>query len=79
MDLPTLGRQFTSPFATGPLVQIDDRIEGSLRIDATRDVQYYWLVVTGVAADGQRDLLRELTGSNTSFAGTVWDWLTTLF
>lgn len=73
---PVLDRRFTSPFATTPLIQVGDRLEGSVRVDATRGVTDYWLVVTGVAADGQRDLLREVTGSNTDFVGTVWDWLT---
>lgn len=76
VDLPTLDRRFSSPFATAQFVLVNDRLEASLRIDSTRDVEYYWLVVTGVAADGRRDLLREVTGSNTSFVGTAWDWLT---
>ncbi len=75
IDLPTLDRRFSSPFAATPLVRDGDRIEGSVRIDGTRDVENYWLVVTGLAADGQRDLLAQLTGSNTSFVGSAWDFL----
>ncbi len=75
IDLPNLDRRFSSPFATTPLVRDGDRIEGSVRIDGTRDVANYWLVVTGLAADGQRDLLTQLTGSNTSFVGSAWDFL----
>lgn len=71
----TLDRRFTTPFATAPFVRVGDGMEGSLRVDATRGVEFYWLVITGVAADGQRDLLRQVTGSNTDFVGTAWDWL----
>lgn len=73
---PTLDRRFDSPFAAAPLVEAGDRMEGSLRIDAARGVAHYWLVVTGLAADGRRDLLVRVTGGATRFVGTVWDWLT---
>ena len=36
----------------------------------------YPLVVTGIAADGGRDLIARLGGTNSTFTGSAWDWLT---
>jgi hypothetical protein len=33
-------------------------------------------VVTGIAQDGGRDLIATLGGSNSTFTGSVLDWLT---
>lgn len=45
-------------------------------MDGVRGVTDFWLVVTGVASDGQRDLIASLGGTNTSFTGSVLGWLT---
>jgi hypothetical protein len=49
---------------------------GAVRVDRTRDVSQWVLVVTGVAADGGRDLIATLGGMNSTFTGSAWDWLT---
>jgi hypothetical protein len=48
----------------------------SVRVDRTRDVSEWELVVTGIAADGGRDLIARLGGTNSTFTGSAWDWLT---
>lgn len=73
----TLIRDHSAPFATAPLsLAGDDSLVGSVRVDRTRDVSGWWLVVTGTAPDGIRDLVVSLGGTNTTFTGSVLDWLT---
>jgi hypothetical protein len=48
---------------------------GAVRVDRTRDVSGWQLVVTGTAADGGRDLVVSLGGTNTTFTGSALDWL----
>jgi hypothetical protein len=71
-----IDRAFTAPFATAPMVVGLDRVVGAVRVDRTRDVSQWVLVVTGIAADGGRDLIVLLSGSNSTFTGSAWDWLT---
>jgi hypothetical protein len=72
----TLERAWTTPFATAPAVLTgDQQLAGSLRVDGTRNASEFLTVLTGVAADGQRDFITSLGGSNTSFTGSVLDWL----
>ena len=72
----TIDRAWTTPFATAPAVLTDDQgLAASLRVDGTRGASEFLIVLTGVAADGQRDFITSLGGSNTSFNGSVLDWL----
>jgi len=74
----TGGLDLTSrtPIATAPLsVGPGDSLAGAVRVDNVRDVSEFWLVVTGVAPDGGRDLLASLGGTNTTFTGSALDWL----
>lgn len=72
-----LDRAYRAPFASAPLSAAPGvSLSGSVRVDNVRDVGEFWLVVTGVAADGQRDLIASLGGTNTWFTGSVLDWLT---
>jgi len=72
-----LDRAYQSPFATALMsVTPDGSLKGSVRVDGVRGVTDFWLVVTGVARDGQRDLIASLGGTNTSFTGSVLGWLT---
>ena len=78
-DLATgaLDRRSAAPFAIAPVHLVGtDGIAGSVRVDATRDVSTFMIVLTGLAADGQRDFIASLGGTNTSFNGSVLDWLT---
>lgn len=72
----SLDRSYTTPFATAPMVLRSGSLVGSVRVDRTRDVSQWWLVVTGTAADGGRDLVLSLGGMNSTFTGSAWDWLT---
>jgi hypothetical protein len=73
----SLDRAYNVPFATAPMtVTADQSLVGSVRVDRVRDVSEFWLVVTGVAADGRRDLVASLGGTNTTFTGSALDWLT---
>lgn len=71
-----LDRAYPLPFATAPLTVQAGRLVGAVRVDRTRDVFQWQLVVTGIAADGGRDLVARLGGTNSTFTGSAWDWLT---
>jgi hypothetical protein len=71
-----LDRGFSAPFATAPLAVQAGQLVGAVRVDRTRDVSLWFLVVTGVAADGGRDVIATLGGSNSTFTGSAMDWLT---
>jgi len=71
-----LERSSPRPFVTAPLSATDrGTLVGSVRVDRTRDVSGFAVVVTGIAEDGVRDLVANLGGSNTTFSGSVVDWL----
>ncbi len=71
-----LDRASRAPFATAPLIPAPgDTLVGSVRVDRTRDVNGWWLVVTGAASDGVRDLVVSLGGTNTTFGGSALDWI----
>ncbi len=72
----SLDRTYPAPFAKAPLAVQSDQLVGSVRVDRTRGVSGWDLVVTGIAADGERDLIVTLGGSNSTFTGSAWDWLT---
>lgn len=72
----SLDRASGAPFATAPLIPAPgDTLIGSVRVDRTRDVNGWWLVLTGSASDGVRDLVLSLGGTNTTFSGSALDWL----
>jgi hypothetical protein len=77
LDTGSLDRSHRSPFATAPMdPDGHGLLSGSVHVDRTRDVSGWWLVVTGQAPDGGRDLVVSLGGTNTSFTGSALDWLT---
>jgi hypothetical protein len=71
-----IDRAYAAPFVTAPLAVRSDQLIGAVRVDRTRDVSQWWLVVTGVAADGGRDLIATIGGINSTFTGSALDWLT---
>jgi len=71
-----LDRAYTLSFASAPLTVQAGHLVGSVRVDRTRNVTLWTLVVTGIAQDGGRDLIATLGGSNSTFTGSVLDWLT---
>jgi len=71
-----IDRAHALPFATAPMSIESARLVGAVRVDRTRDVSQWWLVVTGVAPDGRRDLIATLGGANSTFTGSAWDWMT---
>jgi hypothetical protein len=71
-----IDRAYTLPFATAPMTLSSGRLVGAVRVDRTRDVSQWWIVVSGIAADGGRDLIVTLSGANSTFTGSAWDWLT---
>ncbi len=76
-DTGGLDLAWRTPIATSPMsIATDDSLIAAVRVDNVRGVSEFWLVVTGVAADGQRDLLASLGGTNTTFTGSALDWLT---
>lgn len=71
-----LDRAHTMPFATAPLTVQSGRLVGAVRVDRTRNVSQWQLFVTGIAADGGRDVIATLGGANSTFTGSAWGWLT---
>jgi hypothetical protein len=72
-----LDRLSPQPIATAPMsVSKGDSLVGSIRVDRVRNVSQFVIVLTGVAPDGQRAFLTSLGGTNTSYNGSVLDWLT---
>ena len=51
-------------------------LQARFRFDSYRDGNRWWVVLTGVAPDGQRYRLDDGGGGTTTFYGSVWDWLT---
>lgn len=72
----SIDRAWSTPFANAPLTVESGRLVGAVRVDRTRDISQWWVVVTGVAADGGRDLVVTIMGGNSTFTGSVVDWLT---
>ncbi len=73
----SLDRAYRAPFAVAPMaLEQGSMLVGAVRVDRTRDVSGWLLVVTGTAADGGRDLVVSLGGTNTTFTGSALDWLT---
>jgi hypothetical protein len=71
-----LDRSSPQPIATAPVaVSSGDSLVGSIRVDGVRGVSQFAIVLTGVASDGQREFLTNLGGTNTTFNGSVLDWL----
>jgi hypothetical protein len=66
----------TAPFAIAPASLIDGALSGSVRVDRTRGVETYGVLLTGVAPDGVRYVLAGPDGGQTAFRGTVWEWFT---
>jgi len=71
-----IDRADRAPFATAPLTVQSDQLVGAVRVDRTRDVSLWWVVVTGIAPDGGRDLIVIIGGGNSTFSGSAWDRLT---
>jgi hypothetical protein len=65
-----------SPFAVVPAVREGDRYLGTFHFERYRGVGPWMIFFTGVAPDGRRYRLGGGGGGNSTFRGTVWDWLT---
>ena len=51
-------------------------LQARFRLDSFRAGNRWWVLLTGVAPDGQRYRLDDGGGGTTTFHGSVWDWLT---
>ena len=51
-------------------------LQARFRFDSYRAGNRWWVLLTGVAPDGQRYRLDDGGGGTTTFHGSVWDWLT---
>ncbi len=71
-----IDRAHPVPFAAGPMRIESDLLVGSVRTDGMRGVSQWWAVLTGLAADGGRDMVLNLGGGNSTFSGSAMDWLT---
>jgi hypothetical protein len=69
--------QYTTPLLAQPAVISGDSLQAVLHLERMRYSGMWWVVLTGIGPDGGRYLLQVGGGGNTSFNGSVWDWLTT--
>ena len=68
---------YSSPFDVQPVESVDGgTLQARFHFDRYRDGNRWWVVLTGVAPDGQRYRLDDGGGGTTTFYGSVWDWLT---
>jgi hypothetical protein len=65
-----------APFAVVPAVREGDRYLGTFHFERYRGVGSWMIFFTGVGPDGLRYRLGGGGGGNSTFRGTVWDWLT---
>lgn len=67
----------SSAFDVQPVESVDGgTLQARFHFDRYRDGNRWWVVLTGVAPDGQRYRLDDGGGGTTTFYGSVWEWLT---
>ena len=68
---------FSAPLAIQPAQRSGTSLDATFHFERMRDAGFWWVVVTAVGPDGQRYRLQDsVGGGNSSFNGSVWDWLT---
>ena len=68
---------YSSPIDIQPVESVyGGTLQARFRLDRFRAGNRWWVVLTGVAPDGQRYRLDDGGGGTTTFYGSVWDWLT---
>jgi hypothetical protein len=75
-DLYGVDPHYSSPFAIQPATSHDRYLDVTFDFGRIRDVRSWWLFLTGLGPDGHRYRLADLGGYDSSFNGSVWDWLT---
>ena len=79
-DNPTQGfgldTKYSKPFAVLPAEIHPTWLQAVFHFERMRDAGFYDVVLTGVGPDGKRYMLDDCGGSNTTFNGSVWDWIT---
>lgn len=67
--------RYDAPFAVGPVERRNGILAGSVVTNRDPDVDMWHLVLTGLAPDGVRYVLDASGGGQSTFSGTVWDWV----
>jgi len=67
---------YRTPFTVQPAVVEGDTLKAEFHFERLRDARSWWVVLTGIAPDGNRYRLGDGTGDQTDFNGSAWDWLT---
>ena len=69
--------RFSAALAIQPALSQGTNLDATFHFERMRDAGSWWVVVTAVGPDGQRYRLQDsVGGGNSSFNGSVWDWLT---
>lgn len=67
--------RYDAPFAVGPVERRNGILAGSVVTNRDPYVDMWHLVLTGLAPDGVRYVLDASGGGQSTFSGTVWDWV----
>jgi uncharacterized membrane protein len=70
---------YDEPFATAPVVRQDSVLQSQIVTTRTPGIDMWELVLTGIGRDGERYVLSAGSGGNSTFNGSVWDWLAAVF
>jgi hypothetical protein len=72
----SINDRFTEPFAVATPSRSDGTLTATLNTASEPGVGAWQLVLTGVGPDGVRYILDAGSGGNSTFTGSVWDWVT---
>jgi hypothetical protein len=67
---------YTTPLTMQSAMVVGDSFRAVLHPERLRYAGMWWAVLTGVGPDGHRYVLQMGGGGQTSFKGSVWEWLT---
>jgi hypothetical protein len=71
-----LDTKYSEPFAVLPAEIHPTWLQAVFHLERLRDAGFFQVVLTGVGPDGKRYMLDDCGGGESSFNGSVWDWLT---
>jgi hypothetical protein len=70
-----LDSRWTEPFAVAAVERDDATLSGTVVTTTEPGISAWELFLTGAGADGRRYVVTSGGGGNSTFTGTVWDWV----
>lgn len=70
-----LDARWNEPFAIGPIERSGARLTGTIITTDEPGVSFWRLLLTGVGPNGTRYVIADGGGGNSTFTGSVWDWI----